>query len=123
MKCKLCKDLRAVKPEEWPPDGIQPAGTILELPEAYKFVRYGVADPADEECRVAANMSEPEIALAKMRQRRAAAGIHPDDFEAFDTGIIVGYNPDGTFKPGPNFEEAAWEQRKEDSPIIIIEDE
>jgi len=123
VKCKLCMDLKAVHPEDWPPDGIIPAGTILEAPQIYKFVIHGCADPADEECRVAAGMSDPEIVLAKMHQRRKAAGIHPDDFEAFDTGVMVGYNPDGTWKPGPNFEDAAWEQRKEDSPIIIIEDE
>lgn len=122
MKCKLSKDLVAVHPEDYPPDGIQRAGTILELPEAYKWVRHGVADPADEECRVAAGMSDPEIALAKMRQRRTSAGIDSEDFEAFDTGVMVGYNPDGTWKPGPNFEDAAWEQRKKDSPLIL-EDE
>ena len=122
MKCKLCKDLPAVHPEDWPPDGIVPKGTILDQPKAYKYVRHGVADPADEECRVAAGMSNPEIVLAKMRQRRTAAGIHPDDFEAYDKGIMVGYNPDGSFKPGPNFAEAEWEQRKAESPLIIEED-
>lgn len=135
MKCKTCKDMPAIHPEGWPPgrvdsaeltgiceSGIIPKGTILELPEAYKFVQHGIADPADEECRVAAGLSDPEIVLAKMRQRRVAAGIHPDDYDAYDQGIMVGYNPDGSFKPGPNYEEAVWEETKRNSPIIF-EDE
>ncbi len=134
MKCKACKDLSAIAPDKWPPgrvdpsllpeicaSGIIPAGTILDLPEAYKFVQHGIADPADEECRAAAGMSDPEIVLAKMRQRRTSAGIAMEDYDVFDKGIMVGYNPDGTFKPGPNFEAAEWEQRKADSSLIIEE--
>ena len=34
---------------------------------------------------------------------RLAAGIHPDDFPLYDAGVIVGYNPDGTYMPGPNW--------------------
>lgn len=135
MKCKMCKDMDAISPDKWPPGrvdpsvlpdiletGIIPAGTIIDQPEAYKFVRHGIADPVDEECRIAAGMSEPEIVVAKMRQRRVSAGIHPDDYDVYDQGIMVGYNPDGSFKPGPNYEEAEWEERKRTSPIIF-EDE
>lgn len=134
MKCKVCEDRDAIEPEKWPEgyvdpsllpgiceSGIIPGGTILDMPAAYKFVQHGIADPADEECRIAASMTDPQITLAKMRQRRVSAGIHPDDYDAYDTGIMVGYNPDGSFKPGPNFAEAEWEQRKEDSPLIIEE--
>jgi hypothetical protein len=135
MKCKLCKDMPAVAPEKWPKGqvdpselpgicetGVIPEGTVLNQPGAYKFVRLGIADPEDEECRIAAGLSDPQILLAKMRQRRVSAGVAPEDYDAFDKGIMVGYNPDGTFKPGPNFEEAEWQERKETSPIII-EDE
>jgi hypothetical protein len=82
----------------------------------------GAAVPADEECERAANMTPAKLQAAQHAQNKARLGIAPEDFEAFDSGLMVGYNPDGSWIPGPNFEEAAWEERKRNSPIII-EDE
>ena len=42
-------------------DGFVPAGTIIDHPDAWKKVRIGDAYPADEECRIRANMSDREI--------------------------------------------------------------
>jgi hypothetical protein len=78
-------------------------GAILERPDSYMLVRMGVAEPADEECRIAASMNAAQRAEAQHAARRLSAGIHPDDFRLFDAGIITGYNPDGTYKPGPNY--------------------
>lgn len=80
-------------------------GAILERPDSYMLVRMGVAEPADEECRIAASMNASQRAEAQHASRRLAAGIHPDDFGLFDAGIITGYNPDGTYKPGPNYDQ------------------
>jgi len=83
----------------------------------------GGAMPADEECKRAVGMTPVELTAVQNAQDKARLGIAPEDYEAYDQGIMRGYNPDGTFIPGPNYEEAAWEQRKKNSPIIIVEDE
>jgi hypothetical protein len=40
--------------------------------------------------------------VAQRAQRRASAGIHPEDFDAFDAGVMSGYYPDGQPIPGPS---------------------
>lgn len=82
------------------PDGKIPAGVIHSHPEAWKLVRGGVAIPADEECEKAANMTERQMLQAQRAARRSH--IHPDDYEAFEAGEMIGYYDDGSFKPGPN---------------------
>ncbi len=114
MKATTCKDLAAVHPEDWPPNGIIPAGTVLESEQIFKFVQHGAADPADEECRIRAGMDDAEIKLAKYRQRRLAAGIHYDDIDAYDQGLMVGYDDDGKWIPGPNAETAQPEDEYEE---------
>ena len=84
------------------PDSRIPIGTIVDNPEAWLLVQMGAAVPVDEECEQAANMTQHQMDKAQHSQRRASAGIHPDDFEAFDAGEIDGYYPDGTCRPGPN---------------------
>lgn len=83
------------------PDSKIPAGTVIEHSDAFRLVQLGAAEPADEECQRAAGMSPRQFEAAVRAQRRAAAGIHPDDFEAFDSGEMVGYYPDGSPIPGP----------------------
>ena len=80
-------------------------GAILDRPDSYMLVRLGIAEPADEECRLAASMTTAQRQQAQHASKRLAAGIHPEDFGLFDAGIIVGYNPDGTYKPGPNYDQ------------------
>ncbi len=101
MKAKMTDDLQAVHPEDWP-NGIIPKGTVIEKDDIWKLVRAGQADPADEECRIAAGMDDAEIKLAKYRQRRQAAGISHEDIDAYDQGLMVGYDEDGKWIPGPN---------------------
>lgn len=103
--------------------GRVPAGTILENPHVASLVRQGIAVPADDECvKAAGNMTPAEMQTAQHSQERLRQGIHPDDFEAFDAGIMAGYNPDGTFKPGPNYADHVVENNRKHGPIII-EDE
>lgn len=80
-------------------------GAILDRPDSYMLVRLGIAEPADEECRLAASMTTAQRQQAQHASKRLAAGIHPEDFGLFDAGIILGYNSDGTYKPGPNFDQ------------------
>ncbi len=104
--------------------GTMPAGTVIDNPDAWKLVLMGVAVPEDEECKERAGLNAAELAVRQAAQERVRLGIAPGDYQAFDDGLMVGYNPDdGSWKPGPNYDEAAWQERKQNSPIIIVEDE
>jgi hypothetical protein len=95
--CPQCKAKVSQK------SGRVPAGTELDLPEAWQIVRRGAAAPADEECQRAAGMNPQQLEAAQRAQGRARLGIHPDDFAAFDAGEMVGYDRQGQPIPGPNF--------------------
>lgn len=84
------------------PDGKIPAETTIERHDIWRLVQMGVAVPADEECAKAAGMSDHQMKAAQYAHRRTAKGIHPDDFEAYGTGQMDGYYPDGSPIPGPN---------------------
>lgn len=79
-------------------------GAILEGPDVHWLVRQGVALPADEDCRVRARRTVAQMEAAQKAYERLAAGIEHDDYALFDAGVIVGYHPDGSFKPGPNYD-------------------
>ncbi len=81
-----------------------PANTEFEHPEAYKHCRTGTASPGDEECRVAANMTPEQLQAAQRLHRIAAAGILDSDIELFDLEVITGYEMNGEYKKGPNFD-------------------
>lgn len=94
----------------WRNNDNQPArfwrlGAIVERDDSHLLVELGVAEPADEECERAAGMTPDERRAAQHAARRLSAGIHPEDFALYDAGVIVGYNGDGTYKPGPNFDQ------------------
>lgn len=61
------------------------AGTVIdeaECPTAdcVKLVKMGLADPADEECRAAVNMTPEQIAKAQLAQRKLAGMVsEPED--------------------------------------------
>lgn len=110
MKCRLLRDLKGDRTPE-NPDGLLPTGTLIDHRDAYLLVRLGVAEPADEECRQRAGMSKEMMARAQYVYERADRGIVPEDFELYDSGKIVGYNPDGSYIPGPNAD-----QDMEESP-------
>lgn len=78
-------------------------GTVIEHTQAFRLVQMGAAKPADDECEKAASMSAGQKAAAQQAYKRLEAGIHPEDFEAFDAGHMVGYKPDGSWISGPNY--------------------
>lgn len=85
------------------PNAEIPVGYIRDAPDAHKLVQAGVAVPADDECRLACKMTQAEIDLAQTHYPATALGIWPDDREAFFADEIAGYNPDGSYIPGPNW--------------------
>lgn len=78
-------------------------GAIVDDPQCFWLVRFGVAIPADEACRLRAFMTPQMIAEAQYAAERTARGISYEDFEKYDKGQILGYNPDGSYVPGPNY--------------------
>lgn len=81
---------------------VYPAGTVLDHWQAFRLVQQGVAVAVDDECQRAASRTKEQLASAQHAYERLSKGIHPEDFDKFDRGEIAGYNPDGTYIPGPN---------------------
>ena len=117
MKCKLLQDMKGS-------DGPKPAGTEIDHAQAHMLVKMGVAEPADEECRDVCETwwkrqglsLEDGMRRARHSQRKVSAGIHPEDDERFERGEIAGYNPDGSYVPGPN-------AKPENHSDVIFDDE
>ena len=110
MKAKLIKELDAapsagdnkqIKERE---DGTRywPQGSVIDHPRAFRLVQQGCATPEDDECKSRCSMSAEDLEDAQQAQKRVAAGIHPDDYAAFDAGLMAGYDEDGKHIPGPN---------------------
>ena len=77
-------------------------GAVVNHPMSYRLVRQGICEPADEECQIKANMTPARMESAQHAYERLERGIHPTDFDRYDRGEMVGYNPDGSDIPGPN---------------------
>ena len=77
-------------------------GAIFDAPNAFRYVQMGICESVDDECAKRANMTEKRMAAAIHAYERMSRGIHPDDFQRYDDGQIVGYNADGSDIPGPN---------------------
>jgi hypothetical protein len=87
------------------PGATLPPGTILDHPEAWQLVRTGAAKPADEECRIKAGLTDEQMKDHQRRHEADILGITEEDRPDFFAGLMAGYNPDGSKKPGPNYEE------------------
>lgn len=77
-------------------------GAVVNHPQAFRLVQMGTCEPADDECKERANMNPEQSTKAAQAYERLSVGITVEDAEKFDRGEIVGYNPDGSYKPGPN---------------------
>lgn len=130
MKAKLLQDMGKFyrdargKKQMHPPGHPEAhkAGTVVEGHNVYLLVRHGAAEAADEECAKAAGMTPESSAAAKKAYEKVSKGIHPEDYEAFDAGLMRGYKPDGkegdTWIPGPKHvpgcEEEYYESQQEE---------
>lgn len=96
MKCRLTQEMPHAASGK-----MLPVGHVIDHKDAHRLVGMGVAVPEDEECRARSGYTpESQAALAAAYQR-ADAGIHPDDFEAYAAGWMVGYVKANT-KPKPD---------------------
>jgi hypothetical protein len=102
MKAKTIRLLNCKKTAN-NPRGVWPVGTVIDNPDSWLLVTHGVAIPDDEECRIKAGMTPAEMVQQQHVYNRLAAGIHPDDWAAFDAGEMIGYDAQGRKIPGPNF--------------------
>ena len=123
MKAKLIREMDRLDHEHLdangkPPVKKVPVGTIIDHPDAFLLVRQGCAVSADEECQQKVGMTADRLAAAQYAYKRTAAGINPEDFDAYDAGLLVGYKPDGSWMPGPASEQDADEPLFEDEEIL-----
>lgn len=79
-------------------------GCIDSSPDAYKCVRAGFAIPVDDECRDAAGMTIEQWKEARFMHDRAQLRVHPEDYDAYAKGYMIGYDK-GKWIPGPNHAE------------------
>lgn len=89
-------------------------GAVIDDPMVFRLVQMGVAEPADNECEKRANMTPAKMAAAIHAYERTNKGIHPDDFERYESGELAGYDTDGSDIPGPNFIEEEEEEEEDD---------
>lgn len=112
MQCTLLRELEVYEPNA-PADLVArcvrrgvglfaPVGTLLDDPDCWRIVLMGQADAADDECRERTVQTPEQREATLQAAKRLAAGIHPDDFAAFDAGEMTGYHANGTPIPGPN---------------------
>ena len=96
-----------------------PKGTIREGDFAVWNCKRGFCEPADDECREALGYTPEQIEEAKHRYQRIVDGIRPEDFAAYDFGAMLGYAEDGSWIPGPRWNEyqAAVKQLEESEDI------
>lgn len=104
-----------------------PAGTELDHPDAWKFVDFGMATAADQECIDTCQVLTPEQREKRELSYQAdAKGIHEaSDRDLFFRGVITGYErlPSGSlaYVPGPNWADHAQkievEKAKEDDEL------
>lgn len=142
MKCKIIRDDLEISPAFRTPEFVAAhgivrrimrngrmtpvfffkVGAVFDEKHAYGLVQQGVAIPADDECAELCGRTPEQMAAAQRAYERANRGIDPEDNQLFDAGIIEGYNPDGSYKPGPNYhllEEAAEESVQIDNTPLV----
>jgi hypothetical protein len=81
-----------------------PAGTIFEGEQAALMCRTGQCSPADDECSVAAGLSDDQIAKQQIEYKMNTLGINNEnDRELYRAGVITGYDKDLKPIPEPNW--------------------
>lgn len=87
------------------PTAYFPAGSEFIGPQALLLCKTGQATPADDECSEALGLTPDEVKQKAVEYEMNTLGIwDKQDRELFRAGVILGYNEDGTAKPGPNWD-------------------
>ena len=81
-------------------------GTIFSGAIALQLCKTGQAAPADDECAKAIGKTSQEIEVLRVEYQMNALGVNnKGDRDLFRAGVILGYNEDLTYKPGPKWDE------------------
>lgn len=102
------------------PVAIYPKGTVFEGEHAVFLVKTGQARPLDDECRKACGLSSDQLATKQISYEMDSLGIHSEkDRKLYIGKVILGYNDDLSYIPGPNWSQyqAAQEQLKQEDEI------
>lgn len=92
-----------------------PAGTVYTSDKAWLWVQHGCAVPVDDACEIKADRTPEQMEVAQQHyQRNYIDKIDPSDFELYEKGIITGYEMDGSYKHGPNWDQHKQEKQDED---------
>ena len=82
-----------------------PAGTEFEGPQALALCRTGQAQPADDECATALNMTDAQRLSMQVEYDMDNKGINkPEDRTLYRAGVILGYDEKLNYIHGPNWE-------------------
>ena len=85
---------------------IFPAGSEFVGQQAVQLVLNGMATPSDDECEKEVGATPEQLAEWQIMRRMIDLGIYDkDDQKLYRGGVILGYKPDGSYDPGPNFDE------------------
>jgi len=88
------------------PIAIFPAGTEFEGDQALALCRNGQATPSDQECADALGLTEAQLNALQIGYKMDMLGIHkPEDRELYRAGVISGFDKNGRYKPGVNWDE------------------
>jgi hypothetical protein len=97
---------------------IFPKGTVFDGDHAVFLVKTGQATPIDDECRQACGMTTEQLDTAQIGYVMDSLGINdPKHRDMYAGGVILGFDKDGEFIPGPNwdaYQQAIKELEKED---------
>lgn len=82
-----------------------PVGTIIEGEQALRMCHTGQCEPADDECLQAIAMTAEQRASRQLEYRMSDLGINDKgDRELYKAGVILGYDEQLDYIPGPNWE-------------------
>ena len=120
MQAQLVRDLPATPSTKVPVvDGVVPKGTVIEgrACRPWFYVQMGAAIPLDDECRMAAGLTDDQIELQVKLYEAKLAGIQPEDMAAWKANAMTGYDENGEWIPGPEY--SAWRAKFGSSSIYL----
>lgn len=79
-------------------------GAIIDGPLSVQMCRNGQASPIDDECREAVNLTADQLATLQLENEIAEKGVRQEDRELYIKGVIDGYDAEGNYKPGANWD-------------------
>lgn len=109
--CDLSKRLEHHPPVAWRKEKngnltpYYPKGSEFAGEQAVALCKRGQAAPADDECAQAVGYTESQMASVQINYKMDSLGINDkDDRDLYRAGVILGYKPDKSYIPGPNWD-------------------